>query len=67
MSNPTTTYRVRTIWEGQLVADTTPATERDAWADFREATREDDGYTIQLVIDDQIIAEQINPDENGEI
>lgn len=62
-----TTYQVRTIWEGELVADTTPATEQAAWDDFHQATLDDDGYTIQLIIDDRIVAEQTNPDENGEI
>lgn len=62
-----TTYEVRTIWEGELVASTSPDTLQEAWDDFHGATLEDDGYTIQLIEDDRILAEQINPDENGEL
>lgn len=64
---PAPEYQVRTIWEGELVASTTPETEQGAWDDFYQSTLDDDGYTIQLIIDDQIVAEHINPDENGEI
>lgn len=58
---------VRIIWEGELVATITATREQAAWDDFHQATTEDDGYTVQLIIDDQIIAEHINPDENGEV
>ena len=63
---PATEYTVRIIWEGELVATITATSEQAAWNDFEQATTEDDGYTVQLIIDDQIIAEHINPDENGE-
>lgn len=64
---PATEYTVRIIWEGELVATLTATSEQAAWDDFKQATTEDDGYTVQLIIDDQIVAEHINPDENGEI
>lgn len=64
---PATEYTVRIIWEGELVATITATSEQAAWDDFKQATTEDDGYTVQLIIDDQIVAEHINPDENGEI
>lgn len=60
-------YEVRTIWEGELVASIDCVDEQDGWSTFRESTLDDDGYTIQLIEDDRIIAEQTNPDENGEI
>ena len=63
---PATEYTVRIIWEGELVATITATSEQAAWDDFKQATTEDDGYTVQLIIDDQIIAEHINPDDNGE-
>lgn len=69
MSNTATapTYEVRTIWEGELIASIDCPDEATAWADFRESTSEDDGYTVQLILDDTVIAEVTNPDENGEV
>ena len=67
MSTTTPTYQVRTIWEGLLVATIDCETLRGARDDFAQATGENDGYTIQLIEDDQILAEVTNPDENGEI
>jgi len=64
---PAPEYEVRTIWEGELVASTTPETEQGAWDDFHQSTLDDDGYTIQLIINGDIIAEHTNPDENGEL
>lgn len=67
MSTTAPAYLVRTIWEGLLVATIDCETLREARDDFSQATGENDGYTIQLIEDDQILAEVTNPDENGEI
>jgi len=60
-------YEVRTIWEGECIASIDCPDEQTAWADFHESTLDDDGYTVQLIEDGRILAEHINPDENGEI